>query len=114
MNYNLPLMAAALTGGMQAVADMPQWAETLGANPANRQRLLDMGPEEFINVMDRWVRAFVPEEDKPIPGVTKAELASIKALTVIWRSSPLDRSHTEETSLRVHTATPGATLVEPP
>jgi len=114
MTYNLPFMAAALTGGMKAVADMPQWAETTAANPENRQRLLDMDVEEFINVMDRWVRAFVPEEGKPIPGVTTEQLGTIKAPTVIWRSSPLDRYHTEETSLRVHRAIPGAELVEPP
>ena len=114
MTYNLPFMATALTGGMKAVADMPQWAETIGANPENRQRLLDMDVEEFINVMDRWVRAYVPEEGKPIPGVTVEELSSITAPTVIWRSSPLDRYHTEETSLRVHSLIPGARLVEPP
>ena len=114
MTYNLPFMATALTGGMKAVADMPQWAETIAANPDNRERLLGMDVEEFLDVMDRWVRAFVPEEGKPIPGVTKEDLASIKAPTVIWRSSPLDRYHTEETSLRVHSCIPGAKLVEPP
>jgi pimeloyl-ACP methyl ester carboxylesterase len=114
MTYNLPFMATALTGGMKAVAEMPQWAETIAANPKNKQRLLDMDAEEFIDVMDRWVRAFVPEEHKPIPGVTADELASIAKPTVIWRSSPLDRYHTEETSLRVHSVIPGAKLVEPP
>jgi len=114
MTYNLPFMATALTGGMKAVADMPQWAETIAANPGNRQRLLDMDAEEFIDVMDRWVRAFVPEESKPIPGVTAEELAGITTPTVIWRSSPLDRYHTEATSLRVHGLIPGAQLVDPP
>jgi pimeloyl-ACP methyl ester carboxylesterase len=114
MVYNLPFIQTALIGGMEAVADMPQWAETIAANPENRQRLLDMDPEEFIAVMDRWVHAFVPEEDKPIPGVTKEQLATISAPTRIWRSSPTDRFHTEETSLRVHAAIPGAKLVEPP
>jgi pimeloyl-ACP methyl ester carboxylesterase len=112
--YNLPFMATALTGGMKAVADMPQWAETIAANPKNRERLLDMDAEEFFNVMDRWVRAFVPEDGKPIPGVTAEALSSITTPTVIWRSSPLDRYHTEATSLRVHGLIPGAKLVEPP
>jgi pimeloyl-ACP methyl ester carboxylesterase len=114
MTYNLPFMATALTGGMTAVADMPQWAETIAANPGNRQRLLDMDVEEFLAVMDRWLRAFVPEEGKPIPGVTSEQLASINVPTVIWRSSPLDRYHTEMTSLQVHSLIPGAKLVEPP
>jgi pimeloyl-ACP methyl ester carboxylesterase len=114
MTYNLPFMATALTGGMTGVADMPQWAETIAANPGNRQRLLDMDVEEFLAVMDRWLRAFVPEEGKPIPGVTSEQFASIDVPTVIWRSSPLDRYHTEETSLRVHSLIPGAKLVEPP
>jgi 2-hydroxy-6-oxonona-2,4-dienedioate hydrolase len=73
-----------------------------------------MDVEEFVDVMDRWVWAFVPEEGKPIPGVTKEQLASIDVPTVIWRSSPLDRYHTEETSLRVHGLIPGAKLVDPP
>jgi pimeloyl-ACP methyl ester carboxylesterase len=114
MTYNLPFIATALTGGMEGVAAMPQWAETIEANPANRDRLLSMDVEEFINVMDRWLRAFVPEEGKPIPGVTAEQLASISVPTVVWRSSPLDRYHTEETSLRVHSLIPGAKLVEPP
>jgi hypothetical protein len=50
----------------------------------------------------------VPEERKPIPGVTADELASIAKPTVIWRSSPLDRYHTEETSMRVHGLIPGS------
>jgi hypothetical protein len=31
MTSNLPFMATTLTGAMQAVADMPQWAETADA-----------------------------------------------------------------------------------
>ncbi len=37
-------LAAAWNGGMEAVAALPEWAEVLERNPANRQRFLDQDP----------------------------------------------------------------------
>ena len=37
---------AAWTGGMEAVADLPEWQEVLERNPANRQRFLDQDPQQ--------------------------------------------------------------------
>ena len=43
MTYNLPFIAAALVGGMKAVAALPQWEDTFAANPGNRDRVHGQG-----------------------------------------------------------------------
>src|ERR1019366_7739893 len=45
------------------------WKAMIEANPRNRQRLIDMGAEEFERVMTRWLDAFIPKPNESIPGV---------------------------------------------
>src|SRR4051794_38932105 len=45
-------IAAAWNGGMQAVADLDEWAEVQQRNPRNRQLLLDQDPKQFIATME--------------------------------------------------------------
>ena len=63
MNYILPVIAAALVGGMPTVVDLPQWDDTLAANPSNRERLLAMDTQEFIDIQKRWLNAYIPMPD---------------------------------------------------
>ena len=114
MTYNLPFIAAALTGGMEAVVALGQWEETFTKNPENRDRLLAMDPEAFVEIMERWLRAYVPEEGKPIPGVAAADFAKVTAPALIVRSGSIDRYHPMATSLEVQRLIPGSTLAEPP
>jgi len=90
MNYILPVIAAALVGGMGAVVDLPMWAETLAANPSNRQRLLAMDAQEFIDGQKRWLNSYIPVADTPIPGLKDEDLAALALPTLIFRSGKED------------------------
>jgi pimeloyl-ACP methyl ester carboxylesterase len=114
MVYILPVIAAALVGGMGAVADLPQWEETIAANPSNRDRLLAMDTAEFVAIMKRWLTAYVPQEGSPIPGVSDAELARLRVPTLLFRSGNADEYHPESVSLELHRLIAGSTLVDPP
>ena len=80
-NYYGQFIEAAQRGGMQAVMEMPFFAERIEQNPSNRERLLAMNPNEFRAIMARW-RAFFTA-DKPIIGATEAELRAIEAPAII-------------------------------
>jgi pimeloyl-ACP methyl ester carboxylesterase len=105
---------AAKTGGMEAVAALPDFQETLQKNPANRERLLAMDPEKFAAVMERWGPQFLQPEDSPVPGFTAADFAKIQAPTLIFRSSAKDLAHLRRTTEEVHELIPQSQLVEPP
>lgn len=108
---------AALTaaaGGMEAVAAMPTWRESLARNPGNRARLLEQDPAAFINTMERWADAFTPIPGSPVPGVTSADFAALSVPVVVLRSGDSDLHHLRRTSEQVHALIPHSILEEPP
>jgi pimeloyl-ACP methyl ester carboxylesterase len=105
---------AAKRGGMEAVAAMPFWQETLEKNPRNRERLLAMDPREFTAKMEAWGPTFLPFLDSPVPGVHAEDFASIGVPTLVYRSGASDLAHPRRTSEWVHELIPGSRLVEPP
>jgi pimeloyl-ACP methyl ester carboxylesterase len=114
MNYILPVIAAALVGGMPAVADLPMWAETIAANPSNRERLLALDTQEFIDIQKRWLNSYIPDTEAPVPGIKEEQLAAIAAPTLVFRSGKEDEYHPESLSLALHRLIPGSVLVDPP
>jgi 2-hydroxy-6-oxonona-2,4-dienedioate hydrolase len=114
MNYILPVIAAALVGGMPTVVDLPQWDDTLAANPSNRERLLAMDTQEFIDIQKRWLNAYIPMPDAPVPGIKEEELAALALPTLIFRGGKGDEYHPEFLSLELHRLIPGSQLVDPP
>ncbi len=114
MNYILPVIAAALVGGMPAVVDLPQWDDTLAANPSNRERLLAMDTQEFIDIQKRWLNAYIPMPEAPVPGIKEEELAALSLPTLIFRGGKGDEYHPEFLSLELHRLIPGSELVDPP
>lgn len=114
MNYVLPVIAAALVGGMAAVADLPQWQETIAANPSNRERLLALDVDEFVAGQKRWLNAYVPVAEELLPGVKEAELAGISVPTLVFRSGKQDEYHPEALSLDLHRVIPRSVLADPP
>jgi pimeloyl-ACP methyl ester carboxylesterase len=69
---------AAKQGGMAAVCAMEHWQERIAARPENRDVLMKMEPDQFIDVMSRWREYFLQGVDLPVIGATEAELQSIK------------------------------------
>lgn len=114
ISYNADPAIAASIGGMQAVVEMPGFQVQIEGNPGNRERLLEMDPEVFIQKMRDWADWFFCAPGQPISCVRDGDLASIKAPVVILRGGKSDIHHTRETSEQVAAMIPGAQLQEPP
>ncbi len=107
-------LAAAWTEGMEAVAALPEWAEVLERNPSNRQRFLDQDPADFIASMERWMLAYCPRDDEPVPGLPDADARGLDIPALVFRSGDSDVHHTRATSEALAAILPKATLVDPP
>jgi pimeloyl-ACP methyl ester carboxylesterase len=112
--YCMPSLDAAWHGGMQAVLELDQWREVLDRNPANRERFLAMDHDEFIAVMDRWMRAYLPRDDVLVPGLDGDDVDRLGVPVLVFRSGASDMSHTRATSEALGAGLPDAELVEPP
>jgi pimeloyl-ACP methyl ester carboxylesterase len=105
---------AAKQGGMEAVAELPIWQETLAKNPANRERLLATDPEEFTARMEAWAPTLTAYADSPVLGLRREELATITAPTLVVRGSPTDFWHHRRTTEWLAELIDGARIVDPP
>ncbi len=112
--YVLPNIGTAMALGIEAVIEMPEWKQMIEANPANRERMLSLGSAEFLEVMMRWLTAFVPKPGQTIPGVPDEDFANITVPTLIIRGGENDLNHPKRTSLEVNCLIRGSILVEPP
>jgi len=75
--YYTSHIEAAQQGGMEAVCAMEHWSEMIKANPANRDRLTAMKPQDFIGRMTRWRQSFAAGADHPVIGLSPAQLRSL-------------------------------------
>lgn len=105
---------AANTGGMEAVAALPEWADVIRRNPDNRGRILSQDRTVFIETMQRWAAAFFPLPGSPVPDMTVESVRSLRMPTTVLRSGASDLSHTRKASEEVHALIPGSTIAEPP
>jgi pimeloyl-ACP methyl ester carboxylesterase len=105
---------AAWQDGMEAVVELPDWADVVARNPGNRQRFLDVDPREFIATLERWMRVYCPDPNAMIPGLPDEACAALTVPTLVFRSGESDPYHTRETSELLHSLIPGAQLAEPP
>ncbi|HVM66920.1 MAG TPA: alpha/beta hydrolase [Acidimicrobiales bacterium] len=105
---------AAWTGGMEAVTELPGWAEVLERNPSNRDRFLRMDPRAFITVLEQWMRVYYPGADVAVPGLSVEACKAVTVPTLVFRSGASDPHHPRETSEQVHGLIAGSRLVEPP
>jgi pimeloyl-ACP methyl ester carboxylesterase len=105
---------AAWTGGMEAVVALPEWADVLERNPANRLRFLEQDPNAFIATMERWMRAYCPREDQHVPGLPDAMAKGLDLPALVLRSGQSDAFHTRATSEALAELMPKARLTEPP
>jgi len=106
------------TGSMEAICQLGMgpfgWKPLIEANPKNKQRLLDLGAEEFERVMNRWFEAYIPKPNECIPGVPDYMFADVKMPTLIVRGGAKDYDHPARTSFELHALIRGSTLIEPP
>lgn len=75
--YYGQFIAAAQQGGMAAVCETEHFRERIKARPANRERLMNMDPRRFIEVMAHWREFFMQGADDPVIGAGEADLKSI-------------------------------------
>lgn len=107
-NYYGQFIRAAQQGGMAAVCAMDQWKERIAANPANRDYLMNLPAQQFIDVLTRWKDIFVAGAHHPVMGVTEDELRSIKVPTLVIPGN--DKVHSSASGLTAHRLIPGSTL----
>lgn len=107
-------IAAASKGGMEAVVQLPSWADQIARNPKIRETLLAQDADTYIATMQRWGKAFAYSDASPVPGMTEADFARLTMPVLTFRSGQSDMAHTRETSEWVHRLLPNSTLAEPP
>jgi pimeloyl-ACP methyl ester carboxylesterase len=107
-------LRAAWEGGMEAVVALPEWAEVLARNPSNRDRFLTLDPSEFVATMERWMAAYLPDDDALVPGLTAEQAQAFTMPALVLRSGEADLHHRRATSENVAAGLPNAELVEPP
>jgi hypothetical protein len=99
---------------MEAVTQVPEMAELISRNPANRERILSQDVETFCATMQRWGASFLPEPGSPVPGLAPADYQEIELPVLVFRSGESDPHHPRYTSEQVQALLPNATLAEPP
>ena len=107
------------SGGIEGVLEMAgpagSWADLIAANPRNRDRLLAIGTEEFERVMNRWLDAFIPKPNEPIPGRERLGVRADQRPDADrpGRGEGL-RPSRSGLRWRVHSLIKGSRLIEPP
>jgi len=94
-NYYGQFIDAAKRGGMAAVCETEFFRERIEANPANRDRLLAMDIDHFLDVMTRWREFFVESAELPVIGATAEALQSITVPAGVVPAN--DRTHHRQT-----------------
>jgi 2-hydroxy-6-oxonona-2,4-dienedioate hydrolase len=112
--YVLPNLEALAATGMAGVLELPHWRERIATNPRNRDRLQQLGPDSFRDIMLRWLDAYVPKPGQTIPGVLDQELERITVPTLLIRGGEHDLDHPKRTSWEVHCLIRGSRLADPP
>jgi pimeloyl-ACP methyl ester carboxylesterase len=112
--YCTPSISAAWKDGMEAVANLPDWAEVSAGNPANRQRILEQDRDRFIATMERWMMAYCPTPGQHVPGLPDEVARRITVPAIVFRSGASDPNHPRATTEAVAGLLPNARLVEPP
>ena len=110
INYYGAYADVAEKDGMPGVMQTPFFAERIEMNPANRDLLLAIDPQDFVQVMRRWQGVFRPED--PVIGATEEELGQINVPAMVLAGC--DDSHPRDRSLLLAKLLPDAKVVDPP
>jgi pimeloyl-ACP methyl ester carboxylesterase len=93
--YYGQFITAAKSDGMAAVCEMEHWKERIEARPENRDALMRMTPQRFIEVMSHWREYFLKGADLPVIGATEDELKTIRVPACIVPGN--DNTHGRQT-----------------
>lgn len=99
-------IAAAKSGGMAAVCAMEHWSEVIAANPASRDALMAMDPQDFIARMERWGRSFDAGSEHAVIGLSPADLRSITVPSCVIPGN--DRVHPRNPGQVAHRLMPNS------
>ena len=107
-NYYGQFIDAARRGGMEAVAQTEYFSQRIADNPANRERLLSMNPEEFIAVMSRWQEIY--SRPNPVSDLSEEQLESIKCPVMMFEGNTPDEVHHVSAAQAAHRLLPNSVL----
>jgi pimeloyl-ACP methyl ester carboxylesterase len=111
-SYHVPYIMAAQRAGMEAVAETPFFAERIARNPANRERLLKLDPERFIETMKRWNESFYYRPEQALAGVPDEGLQALRLPTLIFEGG--DDIHPASVSHALASLIPQSKLLPSP
>lgn len=94
-NYYTQFIEAARQGGMAAACETEFFRERIAANTSNRDRLMAMKPEHFIDVMTRWREYFLQGAELPVIGATEEALRSVTVPACVVPGN--DNTHNRQT-----------------
>ena len=99
---------AAKQGGMAAVCATEPYRERLALNPASRERLMAMAPQDYIAVMQRWLDTFLSGPMKPVMGIPEAELQAYSVPVLVVPGN--DKTHSSANGRAAAKLIPGSEL----
>jgi pimeloyl-ACP methyl ester carboxylesterase len=105
-NYYGKYIEAAKRGGMAAVCELDHYKERIEARPENRDKLMGIDPQRFVEVMTRWREYFLKSADTPVIGATEAQLRSLKFPACIIPGN--DNTHPRRIGEAVHRLVAGS------
>src|SRR5262249_40365315 len=107
-NYYGQYLKMVQGGGMEAVCESEHFRALIDANPANRERLMQMSVADFTAAMTRWHDLFLKGADLPVIGARAEDLQSIRAPTCIIPGN--DKTHGLETGKTAQQLIPNSEL----
>jgi pimeloyl-ACP methyl ester carboxylesterase len=110
--YYGQFIEAAKQGGMAAVCATEQYQERIAANPANRERLMTMDPQQYIAVMQHWLDLFNRGPRAPVLGMSEEAMRAIRVPTLVVPGN--DNTHSSANGIAAAQIIPGAELFRLP
>lgn len=108
--YYSDFVDAAHRGGMAAVCETEHFASLITARPEQRDALLAMDANRFIDAMSSWEQQFITGAAGPIIGATVEELQSVNIPTLIIPGN--DRTHNHAVAETTHQHIQGSEYVD--